>query len=404
LVIEHTIGIIFNKKSANPEYPNPEFPNSNHQSPNMAGIYIHIPFCKKACHYCNFHFSTSLKNKSAMLKAMIREVELQKNYLQGEPIETIYFGGGTPSMLEKSELMELFEAIYRHHSVVSNPEITLEANPDDLTEAKIRELKSTPVNRLSIGIQSFAEIDLRWMNRAHTAEESIQCLQHVLNIGFEDITIDLIYGAPTTTHAQWETNLRQTLDLHIPHISAYCLTVEEGTALHSFVKKGKSAPTDDVHSSQQFQTLTETLGKNGYDHYEISNFALPNRYARHNTNYWRGVKYVGIGASAHSFDGESRQWNVANNALYIQAVKMNAIPQEKELLTPAQRHNEYIMTSLRTMWGCELGKINPIFQANFLKEVAVFIEKGWIIRQKDNFCLTNNGKLFADFVASELFV
>jgi oxygen-independent coproporphyrinogen III oxidase len=339
-----------------------------------------------------------------MLKAMVREIELQKNYLQGEPIETIYFGGGTPSMLEKSELMEIFEAIYRQHTIVSNPEITLEANPDDLTETKIRELKTTPINRLSIGIQSFAEVDLRWMNRAHTAEESIKCLRHVLNIGFEDITIDLIYGAPTTTHAQWEKNLQQTLDLHIPHISAYCLTIEEGTALHNFVKKGKSAPTDDAHAAQQFQTLLATLQKNGYDHYEISNFALPNRYARHNTNYWRGVKYVGIGASAHSFDGESRQWNVANNALYIQAVKMNAIPQEKELLTLAQRYNEYVMTSLRTMWGCELAKINSTFQPHFLKEIATFIKKGWIIRQKDTFCLTNNGKLFADFVASELFL
>jgi oxygen-independent coproporphyrinogen III oxidase len=339
-----------------------------------------------------------------MLKAMIWEIELQKNYLQGEVIETIYFGGGTPSMLEKSELMEIFEAIYRHHTVVSNPEITLEANPDDLTELKIKELKTTPINRLSIGIQSFADIDLRWMNRAHTAEESIQCLQQVLNVGFEDITIDLIYGAPTTTHAQWEKNLQHTLDLHIPHISAYCLTVEEGTALHSFVQKGKSAPTNDAHSAQQFQTLTKTLRKNGYDHYEISNFALPNRYARHNTNYWRGVKYLGIGASAHSFDGESRQWNVANNALYIQAVKINAIPQEKELLTPAQRHNEYVMTSLRTMWGCDLAKINPIFQTDFVKGAAIFIQKGWIRQENNQLCLTDNGKLFADLVASELFM
>jgi oxygen-independent coproporphyrinogen III oxidase len=344
----------------------------------MAGIYIHIPFCKKACHYCNFHFSTSLRNKSAMLQAMIREIEVQKNYLQGETIETIYFGGGTPSMLEVSELMEIFEAIYKHHPVIATPEITLEANPDDLTKVKIKALNTTPINRLSIGVQSFADVDLQWMNRAHTAEESIQCLHHVLDIGFEDITIDLIYGAPTTTHEQWAKNLQLTLDLHIPHISAYCLTVEEGTALHSFVKKGKSAPTDDTHSAKQFQILTETLRTNGYDHYEISNFALPNRYARHNTNYWRGVKYVGIGASAHSFDGESRQWNVANNALYIQAVKTGNIPLEKETLTLSQRHNEYVMTSLRTMWGCDIFKINPAFQQDFLKNVETFVEKGWL--------------------------
>ena len=286
-----------------------------------------------------------------MVEAIIRELDLQRDYLRGEPLQSIYFGGGTPSLLDTGELTQIFEKINQLHRVAPDAEITLEANPDDLTPEKLRDLKNyTPVNRLSIGIQSFADEDLRWMNRAHTSSHARACLDEALTIGFHDLTIDLIYGSPTTPDEQWAENLRLAFEYDIPHLSCYCLTVEDGTALGTFVRRGQQPPVDEDRAARQFETLMQQSEKRGYEHYEISNFAKPGRYARHNTNYWRSEPYLGVGPSAHSFDQISRQWNVANNAQYINALAESKIPFEREVLTPEQRYNEYVMTGLP---GCK---------------------------------------------------
>ncbi len=373
----------------------------------MPGLYLHIPFCKQACHYCNFHFSTTLRQKGAMIEAILKELELQQDYLGGEEIQSIYFGGGTPSLLEIKELEHFFEKINSLHRVAPDAEITLEANPDDLTPEKLRGLKNyTPVNRLSIGIQSFADEDLRWMNRAHSSNHARACLDDALTVGFHDLTIDLIYGSPTTPDEQWAENLRLAFEYDIPHLSCYCLTVEDGTALGTLVRRGQQPPVDEERSVRQFEMLMELTGAKGYEHYEISNFAKPGRYARHNTNYWRSESYLGVGPSAHSFDGVSRQWNVANNAQYINELSEGKIPFEREVLTAAQCYNEYVMTSLRTMWGIDLGKIRSmgdVFIQHFETEAKSFLECGVLEQVGQTFRLSRVGKLLADKVAMELF-
>jgi len=373
----------------------------------MPGLYLHIPFCKQACHYCNFHFSTTLRAKGAMVEAILKELELQQGYLGGAAIQSVYFGGGTPSLLEISELEQIFNKINQIHRVAPDAEITLEANPDDLTPEKLRDLKNyTPVNRLSIGIQSFADEDLRWMNRAHTSAHARACLDDALSIGFHDLTIDLIYGAPTTPDAQWADNLRLAFEYDIPHLSCYCLTVEEGTALGTFIRRGQQPPVDEDRAARQFEMLMEAAAAKGYEHYEISNFAKPGRYARHNTNYWRSAPYLGVGPSAHSFDGVSRQWNVANNAQYINQLSEGKIPFEREELTPMQCYNEYVMTSLRTMWGTDLEKIMAMgegFAQHFETEARTFLEIGVLEQEGQTFRLSRAGKLLADRVAMELF-
>lgn len=372
----------------------------------MAGIYLHIPFCKQACHYCNFHFSTSLKYKADLLHALHKEIELQKNYLQNASIETIYLGGGTPSLLSSEELNAIFEQIHRFHSVDEHAEITLEANPDDITTTYLKSLQNTPVNRLSIGIQSFSDEDLRFMNRAHNAEEAQFCIQKAQDAGFENLTIDLIYGSPSTSDAQWQTNLEHVIELDVPHLSCYCLTVEPKTALEHFVKVGKAQPVDEAQAARQFEQLQAISKQAGYVHYEISNFAKPNHYARHNSNYWKGVPYLGLGPSAHSFNGESRQWNVANNAQYIKGLGQEELAFELEQLTPAQRYNEYILTGLRTIWGCDLEKIRAFggkFETHFLKHAKPFLETANMQVQAQNYSLTEAGKLLADHIAMELF-
>jgi oxygen-independent coproporphyrinogen-3 oxidase len=379
----------------------------------MSGIYIHIPFCKQACHYCNFHFSTSMKYKSQMVDSILKEIELQKDYLSDKTIETIYFGGGTPSLLDERELNLFFEKINKTFVVANDAEITLEANPDDLTLEKLQLLKSTPINRLSIGVQSFSEIDLKTMNRAHNVMEAESCIQNAQSLGFDNLTVDLIYGSPTTSNEQWETNVQKLFDFNIPHLSCYCLTVEPGTALDHFVKKGKARPVDDEKSAHQFEVLMQMMDSNGYDHYEISNFAKPGKYAHHNSNYWFGKSYLGAGPSAHSFDGKSRQWNIANNALYMKAVEFDHVDSveassrfEKEVLSAEQQYNEYIMTALRTMWGCDLGKISTWgdnFVEYFLKAADTFIQNKTMQRKDDSFTLTTKGKLFADNIAMKLF-
>ncbi len=372
----------------------------------MAGIYIHIPFCKQACHYCNFHFSTSLKYKEELLAAIHKEIAIQKGFLDNAPIETIYLGGGTPSLLNQNELNALFEQIHHFHQVASNAEITIEANPDDLTTAYLNELQQTPINRLSIGIQSFSDKDLKFMNRAHNASEAQNCIQKAQAAGFENLTVDLIYGSPTTSQAQWEQNLEQVISLNVPHLSSYCLTVEPQTALAHLVKVGKAKPVDDAHAAQQFEYLQKTTEAAGFIHYEISNFAQPDCYARHNSNYWKGVPYLGLGPSAHSFNGENRQANVAHNVHYIKALTNNELDVQVEVLTPAQRYNEYVLTGLRTIWGCDLARLQAFgsdFEQHFLKNSAIFLRENKMQVQKQTYSLTKTGKLFADHIAMELF-
>ena len=342
-----------------------------------------------------------------MVQALLREMELQRSYLQGGTLDTIYFGGGTPSLLSERDLGLLFDQIYRLFPVVANPEVTLEANPDDLTKEQVNALRKSPVNRLSIGIQSFAEEDLRFMNRAHTAGEAQDCLKRAQDAGFENITIDLIYGSPTTSDAQWKQNLAIFFEYQIPHLSPYCLTVEPKTALDHFVRKGSVPPVDEEKASRQFEYLMDAMAARGYEHYEISNFALPGWHSRHNSSYWKGEPYLGIGPSAHSFNGASRQWNVANNAQYLRALAEDRLPFELEVLTPANRYDEYVMTSLRTQWGCDLEHIRSLpedFSGHFLAQIHPFLTDGQVVRDGSIFRLTRSGKLLADRIAMECFV
>ncbi|MEM6378168.1 MAG: radical SAM family heme chaperone HemW [Bacteroidota bacterium] len=369
----------------------------------MAGIYLHIPFCKQACHYCDFHFSTSLKYREEVLEAMLKELNLRKDYLQGAPLESIYFGGGTPSILGEAELNLLFEKIYELHDVKPDAEITLEANPDDLTEHKLQELKQTPVNRLSIGIQSFSEEDLVFMNRAHNAVEASRCIELAQAAGFYNLTIDLIYGSPTTSHEQWAENIARILDFNIPHISCYCLTVEAKTALAHFVETGKTKPVDDQQAAQQFQYLMDQLGSSGYDHYEISNFAKLGNYAVHNSNYWLGKSYLGIGPSAHSYNGESRQWNVANNSKYRKALSTGELDFEIEFLNPAQRYNEMVMTRLRTIWGVQSTDLAEPYRDYFIQQMQPFLAEAQVLESQGCYVLSPAGRLLADRIAMEAF-
>ncbi|MEM9819439.1 MAG: radical SAM family heme chaperone HemW [Bacteroidota bacterium] len=372
----------------------------------MSGIYLHIPFCKQACHYCNFHFSTSMRHKEDLLKAMHLEIEKRSQYLNDTLLQSIYFGGGTPSLLDVEELNDFFEHIQRFFQIAPDAEITLEANPDDLTAEKIKMLRKSPINRLSIGIQSFSEEDLQFMNRAHSAEEAYDCILMARAAGFNDLSIDLIYGSPSTSDAQWKENLDKIFALNIPHISCYCLTVEPGTALDHFVKMKKATPVDEEQAARQFEYLLQRMLEAGYIHYEISNFALPNCFARHNSNYWLGQHYLGIGPSAHSFNGQSRQWNIAHNAQYIKKIKADLPFFEKEQLSPAQQYNEYIMTALRTVWGCEEEKLKhwgDHFYQYFTKKVQSFLHNETIKNIEGTYTLSTRGKLLADNIAMELF-
>jgi oxygen-independent coproporphyrinogen-3 oxidase len=374
----------------------------------MAGIYLHIPFCRQACHYCNFHFSTSLKLKNEFVQALLKEAGLQKNYLPADsaPVNTIYFGGGTPSLLSVDELHAILEALRQNFMIAADAEITLEANPDDLNAEKLNYWKQTGINRLSIGVQSFFEDDLRWMNRAHTAKQAIGNLGLAREY-FDNITIDLIYGTPTLPDDKWEQNIQQAISLGIAHLSCYALTVEPGTALASMISKHKITDVNTEDQARQFLLLMNRLQEAGYEHYEISNFALPGKRSRHNSSYWQGIPYLGLGPSAHSFNGESRQWNISNNALYIKSLNNNIIPFEKEELTESQRLNEYIMTSLRTMEGLDVQYVTSRFGEtviNKLHKLSVpFIDTGKLQSQQGRLKLTNEGKLFADGIAAALF-
>lgn len=372
----------------------------------MAGIYIHIPFCKKACHYCNFHFSTSLTLKEQLIHCLIKELELQKNYLI-DPIETIYFGGGTPSLLTISEIEAILKAIYSNFKIEDNVEITLEANPDDISEIKLNEYKLKGITRFSLGVQSFIDRDLLWMNRTHNATQSIHSIELIKKAGFNNFSIDLIYGSSELTNEEWISNIQLTLKNNIPHISAYALTVEPKTALESFINKNKSKPIHLEKQAEQFEILMELLKEEGFEHYEISNFAKPGFRSKHNSSYWKRKQYLGIGPSAHSYNKKSRQWNIANNALYIKSLEKNIIPFEQEILTTTQQINEYIMISLRTMEGCSLQYINEEFGEIFFLQMnenaKKYIQQHLIEKHNDLLILTAKGKLLADKISADLF-
>ena len=373
----------------------------------MAGIYIHIPFCKQACHYCNFYFSVSTSLKSDLVKAIVKEIELSKDYLDGEVIETIYFGGGTPSLLDADEIKSILDAIFRYHPNIDLQEMTLEANPDDLTNEKVAELislRSFGLDRLSVGVQSFHDVDLIYMNRAHSAQEASSAIKRAQHAGFNNMTIDLIYGTPTMSDEKWADNIRAAHELGIPHISSYALTVEPKTYLDKYIKTGRTKPVDEAQTVRQFDMLMSKMSENKYDQYEVSNFARAGHYAIHNTNYWRGKKYLGLGPSAHSYNGQSRRWNVANNLNYLKSINDSMIPAEVEHLTPSQQANEYIMTSLRTIWGCDLNQFKIENLKFKILESLKGIDVSLYILEEDVLKLTQKGKHYADRIASDLFI
>ncbi len=372
----------------------------------MAGIYIHIPFCKQACYYCDFHFSTSLQKKEALIDCLIKELNLRKHEFKTTAVETIYFGGGTPSLLTKEELERIINAVYRHYSVVEQPEITLEANPDDLSTSKIEDLAQSPINRLSIGVQSFNAKDLKLMHRAHNAEEAKHCLE-IATQYFKNISVDLIYGIPGLTDAEWIENIKTVLNFNIPHVSCYALTVEPKTALDAFITKGIIPPVDDTVAQQHFEILLALLEKEGFVNYELSNFGKPDFFSKNNTAYWQGKPYLGIGPSAHSFNGNQRSWNIAHNIKYIKAINSGQLPSETEILTPTDKFNEYIMTGLRTVWGVSLQHVQQQFGENYkaylLKQSQTYINEHLLYLDGDTILTTKKGKFLSDGIASNLF-
>jgi len=372
----------------------------------MSGIYIHIPFCKQACNYCDFHFSTSLKKKVDLINALTKELELRKEEFKNTTVETIYFGGGTPSLLTNSELQFIIDAVYKNYKVSNGPEITLEANPDDLSKDRIIELSNSPVNRLSIGIQSFFEEDLKLMNRAHNANEAKTCLEEATKY-FDNISLDLIYGIPGASNAQWIENIETALSYNVPHISSYALTVEPKTALAAFIKKGVVEDVDDEQAHEQFHILKDKLEAESFVHYELSNFGKEGFFSKNNSAYWQGKSYIGIGPSAHSFNGKQRGWNVSNNSKYIKAIQEDELPIEIETLTLTDRYNEYVMTGLRTIWGVSLNKVDndfgTVFKDYLIEQSEVFINQHLLYIDDGHLRVTKKGQFLSDGIASELF-
>jgi oxygen-independent coproporphyrinogen-3 oxidase len=374
----------------------------------LSGIYIHIPFCKQACHYCDFHFSTSLNNKEALVDALCAEIEIRKEYLSTKEVSTIYFGGGTPSVLNKADIEKILNTISKHSTIAANAEITLEANPDDLSAQKTEALKATGINRLSIGIQSFLDEHLVLMNRSHTSAQAIDAVKQAQKAGIHNISIDLIYGLPNLSPAKWKHNLEQAFALDVPHLSAYCLTVEKKTALNKFVQNKTIILPEEPIVLEQFSELMEAAAKHNFIHYEISNFCKEGMYSKHNSSYWKNNSYLGIGPSAHSYNGTSRQWNIANNALYIKGIQSSEPAFEKEMLSEADRFNEYVMTRLRTIWGIDLTFIKTTFGETILAEMLAasqpYIDSDCMQQNKENVTLTQKGKFLADKIASDLFI
>jgi oxygen-independent coproporphyrinogen III oxidase len=381
----------------------------------MAGIYLHIPFCRQACHYCNFHFSTSLKGKNDFIPALLKEMDRRKDYIGSSPVATVYLGGGTPSLLEPAQLGMILDRLREVFVLEPGAEITMEANPDDMTDpSAMRAWLKIGINRLSIGIQSFFEDDLRWMNRAHNAVQAAECIRMAQREGFDNISIDLIYGGPTLPDSHWEENVSRAIDLAIPHLSCYALTVEPRTALDKLIRQHKKQEVSPDDQARQFVLLMDWMVRAGYEHYEISNFALPGHRSRHNSSYWQGKSYLGLGPSAHSYNGVSREWNISNNALYVaawggatvSADGMASAVAEVEVLTPVQQLNEYIMISLRTMEGSDLSHVAGRFGAQAAQELerraTLHVRSGNMILT-ERLILTQGGKLLADGIAADLF-
>lgn len=371
----------------------------------MAGLYFHIPFCKQACIYCDFHFSTSINRADSMVSAIVKELCLRKNEIN-EPVETIYFGGGTPSILSTEQLVLILDTVRSNFVLCDEVEFTLEANPDDLSIEKLSELKNIGVNRLSIGIQSFFDTHLKWMNRAHNAEESLSCVSNAQQMGFDNITIDLIYGIPIMTDVEWIKNIETALDLGVPHISAYNLTVENKTVLSHMVASGKSKDVDDEQGERNFHDLKERLLERGFIQYEISNFGKEGYFSKHNSSYWLGKPYLGIGPSAHSFNGKARRWNIANNPLYMKKLNAGESAYEEEILSPKDRVNEHLMIGLRNQWGCSWQYLNEtgLDLTELKTEVVSKINTGYLEKTANGFKTTPQGLLFADAIAADLFL
>lgn len=374
----------------------------------MAGIYIHIPFCKQACYYCDFYFSTSQRLKGDFIESLLKEWKKEQGYLGTEIIESIYFGGGTPSLLKSDEISRILEAIYQSANVAEDAEITLESNPDDLTQQKVKEISATEINRLSIGVQSFFDEDLKWMNRAHSSAEAMQSIHTAQDAGLSNITIDLIYGVPGMSLSRWQENLGHFYDLSLPHLSAYSLTVEQNTPLYKLIKQGRYTTTDDALSASHFDELMLQMKQAGFLHYEISNFAKDELHiARHNSSYWKGVKYLGLGPSAHSFDLNSRRWNVASLQKYNDGTGQGEVVYTTEQLSKQDRFNEYILTGLRTMWGVDVTVLTEKFSKDlveyFLKNIQKYIDEGKVFEEGNCYVLSETGKLYADAIASDLF-
>lgn len=372
----------------------------------MSGIYIHIPFCKQACHYCDFHFSTSLKKKELMLEAIAKELLLRKSDISDQ-VETVYFGGGTPSLLNEKEINHIVALIEEHYDLAEDAEITLEANPDDLTQRKIQALAISRINRLSIGVQSFFDQDLQYMNRAHNAAQARSSME-LATKHFTNISIDLIYGLPHLSEENWKRNLEYAFDLGVQHISSYALTVEPKTALDHFIKSGKYQAPVDALTEKHFHILQEETKKQGYIQYEISNFGKEGFFSKHNTSYWKGVSYLGIGPAAHSYDGSYRSWNIANNAKYISSIQEGLLPLEKELLSTEDRANEAIMTGLRTIWGVSLEKIGKGKDGRYKKEILMqaekYLEKGILYVKEEHLFLRPESYFLADGISADLFL
>ncbi|MEQ8323760.1 MAG: radical SAM family heme chaperone HemW [Vicingaceae bacterium] len=372
----------------------------------MAGIYFHIPFCRKACHYCDFHFSVSVKNKEAVLNAMRAELEQSYAYLEGDRVDSIYFGGGTPSLLNCEDIGHFLDLLRRRVDL-KDLEITLEANPDDLNEKKLDELLLAGINRLSIGVQSFHDKDLRTLNRMHTGEDAKRSIQLAKQAGFENINMDLIYGLPDSSLSEWQENLDLFLELELPHLSAYSLTYEDKTTFGKKLKNGEIVPLPEDTVIGEFHLLMSKLDAAGYGHYEISNFCLPEKHSRHNSSYWSGEKYLGIGPSAHSFNGKSRRWNVSNNARYLKAVEQDLPFFEEEVLSERDRFNEYLLTSLRTSAGCSILKVSRDYGdlrgKHLLGELQKLVKRGLMAQSNESFILSEKGKLVADKITSDLF-
>ncbi|ODS82323.1 MAG: coproporphyrinogen III oxidase [Cytophagaceae bacterium SCN 52-12] len=371
-------------------------------------LYLHIPFCRKACHYCDFHFSTNLSQKELLVKAMVAELERQKDYLADKHLSTIYFGGGTPSLLSEEELDTLMNAISARFSVSGSAEITLEANPDDLSPAALSNFSRTGINRLSIGIQTFDDEMLGYLNRTHTGEGAMEAVKRAQDSGIGNISLDLIYALPAPDHERLKSDIGKIISLDAAHLSAYCLTIEPDTAFGRWVQSRKMLPVDEEFAAAQFEITTTELSAAGYEQYEISNFARDGHYSRHNTAYWQRKPYLGIGPGAHSYNGSSRQFNVSNNNKYIKDLTSGISPATVEILTSDDQVNEYLLTGLRTKWGCSLDMLDQlsegVFRETHRSTVKELVARGWLQMIENTLLLTPSGKLFADRVASDLFI